>query len=153
MPTTQFSPRPGDDLRSCSDLDSPPTLTPEPAAAPKVPYSQTSLELSGRKARAESHAAGVASCASSARQTTMAPPVVSEWENGGRNVANAQSQLAAGSPKQLQRPDGSHRPKPAGSILPPEEPDLMVRGKASLQQSSRLMVSDESAFLSPELNS
>lgn len=133
MPTNQSSPWSGGNLRTCSNVDSPTTTTsasthPKTVVATKVPFSQTSLELSRRKDQAKPFASNDASSASPLRQTVGAPPVVSLWENGDGNKTNTQSQftavphLSSNMPQQL---NGIQSPKQilatglkqAGSIL------------------------------------
>uniref|UniRef100_A0A3B4UQW3 Tubulin tyrosine ligase-like family, member 4 n=1 Tax=Seriola dumerili TaxID=41447 RepID=A0A3B4UQW3_SERDU len=100
MPTNQSSPWGGGKLRACSNADGPATTTPvsthaKTVAATKVPFSQTSLELSRRKDQAKSLSSAVASSASPWRQTTVAPSGASVWDNGDGRKTNNQSQFTA----------------------------------------------------------
>ncbi len=133
MPTNQSSPWGGGKLRACSNTDSPTTTTSvsthaKTVVATKVPFSQTSLELSRRKDQAKPLSSNVASSASPLRQTTVAPSVASVWENGDGNKTNTQSQFTAvpdGSPNLPQQHNGIQSPhqvlatglKQAGSSL------------------------------------
>ncbi|XP_073330013.1 tubulin monoglutamylase TTLL4 [Pagrus major] len=129
MPTNQSSPWGGGKLRTGSNADSPTTTTSvsthaKSVAATKVPFSQTSLELSRRKDQAKPPSSNVASSLSPLRQTTVAPSA----ENGDGNKTNTQSQFTAvpdGSPNLPQTVNGTQIPnqvlaaglKQAGSIL------------------------------------
>ncbi|XP_038577230.1 tubulin polyglutamylase TTLL4 [Micropterus salmoides] len=98
MPTNQSSPWGGETLRACANAGSPTTTASvsthaKTVAATKVPFSQTSLELSRRKDQAKPLSSNVASSASRLRQTSVAPCVVSDWENGDGNKSNTQSQF------------------------------------------------------------
>ncbi|KAG7240434.1 hypothetical protein INR49_027005 [Caranx melampygus] len=100
MPTNQSSPWGGGKLRACSNADSPATATPvsthaKTVAATKVPFSQTSLELSRRKDQAKPLCSHVASSASPLRQTTAVPSAASLWENRDGRKTNNQSQFTA----------------------------------------------------------
>lgn len=130
MPTNQSSPWDGGKLRTGSSGDSPPTTTSvsthaNSIVATKVPFSQTSLELSRRKDQAKPPSSNVASSSPPLRQTTSAASV---WDNGDRNKTNTQSQFTAvpdGSPDLPQTVNGIQSPnqvlaaglKPAGSVL------------------------------------
>lgn len=107
MPTNQSSPWGGGKLRACSNTDSPATMTSvsthaKTVVATKVPFSQTSLELSRRKDQAKPLSSNVAASALPSRRTA----VVSVWENGDGNKTNAQSQFTA---------------VPGGSLNPPQQ--------------------------------
>lgn len=133
MPTNQSSPWDGGKLRTGSSGDSPPTTTSvsthaNSIVATKVPFSQTSLELSRRKDQAKPPSSNVASSSPPLRQTTVAPSAASVWDNGDRNKTNTQSQFAAvpdGSPDLPQTVNEIQSPnqvlaaglKPAGSVL------------------------------------
>lgn len=87
-------------VRTCTNADSPTTTAsvsthPKTVVATKVPFSQTSLELSRRKDQAKPLTSSAASSASPLRQTAVAPPVVSVWENGDENKTTSQSQFTA----------------------------------------------------------
>lgn len=97
MPTNQSSPWGGAKLRACSAAGSPtaPTSvgTHAKAVAPnKVPFGQTSLELTKEKDQAKSLPSNVASPASPLRQTTVAPSRFSAWESGDGIRTNVLSQ-------------------------------------------------------------
>ncbi|XP_060945188.1 tubulin polyglutamylase TTLL4 [Limanda limanda] len=96
MPTNQSSPWGGGKLRTCSNADSSTTTTTlaKTVVATKVPFGQTSLELSRRKDQAKPSSSHVASSASPLRQTTAAPS-----ENGDRYKTNTQSQFTAVPPR------------------------------------------------------
>lgn len=98
MPTNQSSPWGGGKLRSCSNADSSTTTTAvsthaKTVAATKVPYSQTSVELTRRKDQAKPLSCNVASSASPLRQTTVATSLAAVWENGDGNKTNTESQF------------------------------------------------------------
>lgn len=97
MPTNQSSPWGGAKLRACSNAGSPtaPTSvsTHAKAVSPnKVPFSQTSLELTKRNDQAKFLPSNVASSASPLRPTTVAPSRLSVWESGDGNKTNTLSQ-------------------------------------------------------------
>lgn len=133
MPTNQSSPWGGAKLRACSNADRTNTSTSasshaKTAVATKVPFSQTSLELSRRKDQAKPVSSCAASSVSPLRQTTAAPSVVSVGENGERNKSNTQSRFTAvpaGSPNLPRLLNGIQNPnqvlatalKQAGSSL------------------------------------
>nr|XP_046259954.1 tubulin polyglutamylase TTLL4 isoform X2 [Scatophagus argus] len=114
MPTNQSSPWGGGKLRTCSSGGSPTTTAsvsthPKTITATEVPFSQASLELSSRKDRAKPVSSNVASAASLLRQTAVAPPGISVWENGDQSKTNPQSQFTTvpdGFPNLPKRLDG-----------------------------------------------
>ncbi|XP_037644936.1 tubulin polyglutamylase TTLL4 isoform X1 [Sebastes umbrosus] len=115
MPTNQSSPWGGAKLRACSNADSPTTTTSvsthaKTVVATKVPFSQTSLELSRRKDQAKPLSYNAASSASPLKQITS---VVSRGENGVGNKTNTQSQITAvpdGSPNLPRQLNGIQNP-------------------------------------------
>ncbi|XP_053296410.1 tubulin polyglutamylase TTLL4 isoform X1 [Pleuronectes platessa] len=91
MPTNQSSLWGGGKLRACSNADSSTTTTlAKTVVASKVPFGQTSLELSRRKDQAKPSSSHFASSASHLRQTSAA-----HSENGDRCKTNTQSQFTA----------------------------------------------------------
>ncbi|XP_051259544.1 tubulin polyglutamylase TTLL4 isoform X2 [Dicentrarchus labrax] len=105
MPTNQSSPWGGGKLRTCSNADRPTTASThaKTVAATKVPFSQTSLELSRRKDQARPRSSSSA----------VTPSVLSVRENGDGNKTNTQSQFTAvpdGSPKMPQQLNGIQNP-------------------------------------------
>ncbi len=100
MPTNQSSPWGGRKLHTCSSADSP-TATPsvstqaKTVVTTKVPFSQTSLELTRRNNQVKTLPSDVASSAFSLRQTAVAPNVASTCDNNNGNKTDTQSQSTA----------------------------------------------------------
>ncbi|KAL3056042.1 hypothetical protein OYC64_018700 [Pagothenia borchgrevinki] len=89
MPTNQSSPWGGAKLRACSTANRPTSTNSvrthaKTGVATKVPFNQTSLELSRRNDPAKPLSSKVASSASPLRRTTAS--MVSVLENGNGNV-------------------------------------------------------------------
>lgn len=96
MPTNHSSPWGGAKLRADRTTSTTSVSThAKTVVATKVPFSQTSLELSRRKDQAKPLSLNAASSASPLRQTTVAPSVFSVGENGHGNETNTQSRFTA----------------------------------------------------------
>lgn len=133
MPTNQSSPWDGGKPLTCSHADSPTAATAVSTQAKtvittKVPFRQTSLELSRKKNQFSHLTSDVASSAFPSVQRAVAPYVVSVRENRGGNTTNTQSQFTAVpdmSPNPPQQVNGIQNPnqvlitglKQAGDIL------------------------------------
>lgn len=122
MPTNQSSPWSGGNLRTCSNVDA--GALPKTAVATKVPFSPTSLEVPRRRDQARPLSSLSASSSSPLRQTAVAPPVVSLWENRDGRKTITQSQftvvphVSLNTPQQLNGVQNSNQIlKQAGSII------------------------------------
>lgn len=96
MPTNQSYPWTEGNPHTCSNADRSTTATsvsvhPKAAVATKVPFCQTSIELSSRKDQAK--ASNAASSASLLSEMPVVPPTVSVWENGDEK--NSESQFTS----------------------------------------------------------
>ncbi|KAG7503946.1 tubulin polyglutamylase TTLL4 isoform X1 [Solea senegalensis] len=98
MPTNQSSPWGGGKSQACSNAQSSTTTASvnthaKALVATKMPFGQTSLQLSRQKDQAKPPLSNFAS--STLRQTTVAPSEASVREDGGKYKSNPQSQVTA----------------------------------------------------------
>lgn len=110
MPTNQSFPWNGGNPRHCSNAEQTTTAA---TTTPKVPYGHTSIELARSREQANPLAFNAASSVPPPRLMTVAPPVLSVWENGDKKSAECQfPTLPHVSPNVPQQLHGIQIPKP-----------------------------------------
>lgn len=115
MPTNQSSPWGGAKLRACSTADRPTSTTSvsthaKTGVATKVPFNQTSLELSRRKDAAKPLSSKVASSASPLRRNTASMVSVLENGNGNETTHSQFTTVPDGSDNRPQQLHGTNNP-------------------------------------------
>ncbi|KAK5890069.1 hypothetical protein CesoFtcFv8_013636 [Champsocephalus esox] len=112
MPTNQSSPWGGAKLRACSTADRPTSVSThaKTGVTTKVPFNQTSLELSRRKDAAKPLSSKVASSASPLRRNTASMVSVLENGNGNETTHSQFTTVPDGSDNRPQQLHGTNNP-------------------------------------------